>query len=154
MKHIKDSIIIRKIHKNDINSLYNLLHYLSNTSKQFFHPHPFDKQTIIEICNSEKDHYFVMLLNNTLIGYSFLRLFSHKTPSFGCCIDSQFEHKGYGTYLTKWTLKTAKKLGYLKVILKVYKQNKIAMNMYIKIGFEPVDTSCDTKEIIMEYNLR
>jgi len=154
MNQINDSLIIRKIQKNDINSLFNLLHNLSDTSKRFFRPHPIDKQTIKEICTSGKDHYFVMLLNNTMIGYSFLRLFGHTTPSYGCCIDSQFEQKGYGSILTKWTIKTAKQLGYPKVMLKVYTENKIALNMYIKIGFEPVDTGSNTKEIIMEYKIQ
>ena len=154
MNQRKDSLIIRRIRKNDIDSLFNLLHNLSDTSKQFFHPHPFNKQTIKEICTSGKDHYFVMLLNNTMIGYSFLRLFGHTTPSYGCCIDRQFEQKGYGTILTKWTIKTAKQLGYSKITLKVYKDNTRALNMYNKIGFEPVDTDSNTKEIIMEYKLR
>lgn len=153
MKNKKNSITIRKTKLKDIDLLYNLLNNLSDISKQFFHPHPFDKQTITDICNSKKDHYFVMLLKNILIGYSFLRLFNHEVPSFGCCIDSTYENKGYGKYLTIWTLKTAKELGYSKVILKVYKQNKIALDMYTKIGFIPFDTSIDNKEIIMEYYL-
>jgi ribosomal-protein-alanine N-acetyltransferase len=154
MNQRKDSLTIRRIQKNDMDSLFNLLQNLSESSKQFFHPHSFNKQTLIEIFTSGKDHYFVMLLNNTLIGYSFLRLFGHTTPRYGCCIDRQFEQKGYGTILTKWTIKTAKQLGYSKIMLKVYKENTIALDMYNKMGFNHVETNNKTKEIIMEKTLK
>lgn len=145
-----NSLIFKTIDKDDIKELYELLNGLTNQSKRFFHPHPFDKETIAEICTSNKDYYFVMRLKNILIGYSFLRLFGHKIPSFGCCIRNGYENKGYGTILTELTLNKAKDYKFEKVILKLYKQNIVAFNIYKKIGFNVVSNDRHSTEIKME----
>ena len=90
------SVFFRDIKEKDITDLFEFLNELDNNTKRFFHPHSFDIETITDICKSKKDHYFVMFLDNTLIGYSFLRLFGYEIPSFGCCIRKGYEHKGYG----------------------------------------------------------
>lgn len=150
MKNKVSTLNFRSIKKEDTGELYTLLNGLSDEAKQFFHPHSFDKKTISQICTSKKDHYFVMIQDNTIIGYSFLRLFGYEIPSFGCCIRNGFENKEYGTILTQWTIKKARELGYPKVIIKVYKENEVAFRMYKKIGFKITGENKDTKEFYME----
>lgn len=142
-------LTFRSVGKDDVNELYDLCNNLTERDKKFFHPHPFDKKTLIEICSSTKDYYFVMLLNNKIIGYSLLRLFGYEIPSFGCCIRRGYENIGYGEKLTKWTLNKAKELGYKKVILKVYKNNERALELYKKVGFKTTGEIKSTKEIKM-----
>lgn len=143
-------LICRPVVSNDVEALYAFFQEMSDPTKQFFHPHPFDRKTLQTICHSTTDHYFVMTLNDTIIGYSMLRLFGYEIPSFGCCIHQNYRGKGYGLQLTKWTLAQAKELGYQKVILKVYKKNKPAFMMYKRLGFIIVGETSDHQQYKME----
>lgn len=153
MNNYSENILIRENKKEDIEELYKLLKDLTEKEKYFFHPHAFDRKTITEICTSKKDQYYVILLNNKIIGYSFLRLFGFKIPSFGCYIHNEYQNKGYGTLLTRWTIDKARELGYRKIILKVYKENKNAFHVYQKTGFKIVDELDETKEYKMAIDL-
>jgi RimJ/RimL family protein N-acetyltransferase len=148
-----ESVEIRKIKDSDAVALYNILDDLDEKTKGFFHPHSFDYYTINEICNSDKDHYYVMLLDNELIGYSFLRLFGYEIPSYGLIIKKGYQRKGYGTILAKWCIKKAKELGYKRVILKTYKENISAQKIYKKLGFRIVGETKDKKQYKMELEL-
>ena len=153
MKNKEKYPLIRSVEKRDVEELFNLLNDLDKKTKIFFHPHSFDYDTIESICKSKKDHYFVMILNKKIIGYSFLRLFGYEIPSFGIVIRKGFTGEDYGTFLTRWTIDTARKLGYKKVILKTYKENAAAQKLYKKIGFEITGESEDKKEYKMELKL-
>ncbi len=146
----KEYLIIRSVKENDCKKLFNFLKELDEKIKYFFHPHPFDLETIINICRSKKDHYFVMFFKNKLIGYSFLRLFGYEIPSFGLIIRQGFTGQGYGLFLTNWTIKKAKELGYKKVILKTYIENIPAQKIYNKVGFKIVGITKDKKQYKME----
>ena len=82
-----------------------------------------------------------------------LRLFGYEIPSFGCCIHPSCEHKGYGSMLTQGTINKARELGYKKVILKSYKENITALNIYKKIGFAIVGETEDNQQYKMELTL-
>jgi len=145
----KESITFRELKEKDVNELLDLLQNLSDINKKYFHPHKFDTKTLIDNCKSS-DHYFIMLLEDKILGYSFLRLFGYEIPSFGCCIRNGFENKGYGSIITNWTINKAKELGYSKVILKTYKENVSAQKIYQKNGFKIVGETEDKKQYLME----
>lgn len=147
------SIIIRTFEDRDVDELHELLQQLNENGKRFFHPHSFNLKALREISNSKKDHYFSMVLDGKIIGYSFLRLFGYEIPSFGCCIRKGYENKGYGTVLTRWTVNKAKELGYNKVILKTYKENISAQKIYKKVGFKIIGETEDEKQYRMELEL-
>jgi RimJ/RimL family protein N-acetyltransferase len=146
----EDSILIRDINENDAMDLFKFLSDLNEKTKSFFHPHSFDLKTINNICKTKKDHYFVMFFNNKLVGYSFLRLFGYKIPSFGVIIKNHFTARGYGTILSKWTIDKARELGYKKIILKTYKENISAKKIYKKLGFKIIGETEDKKQFKME----
>lgn len=150
---LKKSWLIRDIQEADAKELFDLLDSLDTKTKSFFHPHPFDFNAICDICKSKQDHYFVMVLDNHIIGYSFLRLFGYEVPSFGIVIKKGFTGKGYGAILTKWTVDKARALGYKKVILKTYKENLRAKKLYEKIGFKIFGVTEDKKQYVMELKL-
>ena len=133
----KNSLFFKKLTKEDLKDLNELLQNLSIKSKKFFHPHRFDLKTLYTLFENNRDYYFVMKLEKKIIGYSFLRFFG-------------YEKKGYGMILTKWTIEKAKKLGFNKVILKTYKENIPAQKIYKKIGFKIVGETEDRKQYKME----
>lgn len=146
----EDTIFIRDVREKDAKDLFNFLNNLDELTKSYFHPHSFDFDTILGICKSKKDHYFVMFIDDKLIGYSFLRLFGYEIPSFGIIIKNDFIGKGYGTILTKCTIEKARGLGYKKVILKTYKENISARKVYENIGFKITGETIDKKQFKME----
>jgi len=143
-----DTLIFRSLIQKDIEEILEMLNNLSRKNKEFFHPHKFNIETLIDNLNSN-DHYFVLILENKIIGYSFLRLFGYKIPSFGCCIRKGYENKGYGALLTRWTINKAKDFGYSKVILKTYKENISAQKIYKKIGFKIIGETEDKEQYQM-----
>ncbi|KYK23666.1 hypothetical protein AYK24_07235 [Thermoplasmatales archaeon SG8-52-4] len=143
-----DTLIFRSLIQKDIEEILEMLNNLSRKNKEFFHPHKFNIETLIDNLNSN-DHYFVLILENKIIGYSFLRLFGYKIPSFGCCIRKGYENKGYGALLTRWTINKAKDFGYSKVILKTYKENTSAQKIYKKIGFKIIGETEDKEQYQM-----
>jgi len=149
----KNSFFIRPIEELDTKDLFDLLNDLDEKTKDFFHPHPFDYNTVESICKSKKDHYFVMIIDNKIIGYSFLRLFGYEIPSFGIVIRRGFTGKKYGKILTRWTIEKAREFGYKKVILKTYKKNIPAQKIYEKIGFKIIGETEDKKQYKMELEL-
>jgi len=149
----EENLLIRDIEERDAKEIFALLNDLAEKTKTFFHPHSFDYDTIESICKLKKDHYFVMILNKKIMGYSFLRLFGYEIPSFGIVIRRGFTGKGYGKILTRWTIDKARELGYKKVILKTYKENIPAQRIYKKIGFKITGESEDKKEYKMEIEL-
>lgn len=151
--NVEENIVFRDINEKDVEPLYTMLNELTLESKRFFHPHPFDKKTITEICTSGLDHYFVMEYDGLIIGYSMLRKFGYAIPSFGCCVRDGYYERGYGTMLTVLTLQKAKALGYNRVILRVDKNNRYAIAVYRKAGFWVEACSCDGSEIRMEVTL-
>lgn len=144
-----NNIEFRSLTGKDVNELFDLLNSLSEEAKKFFHPHPFDKKTLKQICNSKIDHYFVLTVNKKIIGYSMLRLFGYEIPSFGVCIRNGYEKQKYGRMMTEKTIQKAKELAYKEVILKVHKDNISAMNLYVKTGFKTIRTDPKTGEIRM-----
>lgn len=147
-------LVFRDFKKSDVDEVYTLLNSLSKESKKFFHPHPFDKKSLEGNCNSNSDHYYVMTYKNKIIGYSFLRLFGYEIPSYGGCIHEKYQGQGFGKKLTDYTVEKAKELGYKKIILKVYKNNSAAFNVYKKVGFEIIDDLKETDEWKMEIKLK
>jgi ribosomal-protein-alanine N-acetyltransferase len=121
--------------KEDAESLSDLLNRLSDDAKRFFHPHSYNKDTIQQLCGS-KEYYFVVVQDGMVIGYSMLRFFEYAIPSFGCCIRTGYEHRGYGQLVIEQTLEKAKMLGISQVMLHVHPSNTKAYQLYKNTGFE------------------
>ena len=132
------SMVFRRVNTDDADQLYKLLNDRGGGNR-FFHPHRFNMKTLQEICRSKKDYYYVLVLNEKIIGYSMLRLFGTDTPSFGCYINRRYRGDGYGTLITQWTLDEAYRMGYKEVILHVHRENYVAIGLYQKAGFMYAD---------------
>ena len=144
-------LVFRRISKDDAVALYELLTGLSDEAKSFFHPHSIDLDTVHEICSKPIEHYFVLYLEDVLIGYSMLRLCGHAIPSYGGCVRNGYEGRGYGTILLERTLSEARKMGFQSVRLKVQRENIRAYRLYTKIGFRKIGVLED--QIVMSLEL-
>lgn len=146
---------IRFISSKDIEGLTKFFNIISadRQIKKFFHPHPFTEKQARKICLKEgikEDLYFMAVKNNEITGYAMLRGWDegYDIPSFGICIRPDYQGQGIGKLLTQFAIEFSKKKKAPKIILKVYKNNFPAYNLYRQIGFEFTGETEDRKQWI------
>ncbi len=129
---------IRRLRKTDVNEFYEFFTCLSEKTKNFFHPHPFDRETAERLCK-EKDKNtvrFIAIMDDKIVGYGFLWNLNSDFPSLGICVRDDFQGKGIGKTLMEHLINTAKNKNKKGLILTVYKDNEKALNLYKRYGFE------------------
>lgn len=129
---------IRKLRKTDFEKLYEFFLSLSERTKYFFHPHPFDRKTAEKLCK-EKDkntERFIAIIDEKIVGYGFLWNLNTDFPSLGICIRDGFQGKGIGKRLMEYLINFAKRKNKKGLCLTVYRDNERAFNLYKKFGFE------------------
>lgn len=128
---------IKLLEVSDINNLINFGETNSENFKHF-HPHTFDKETLLHILSeAQKDLYYIILFNNKIIGYGILRGMDegYETPSLGIAIDKDYSGKGLGSLLMSFLETSARLHGYTKMRLRVNKDNQKAISLYEKLGY-------------------
>lgn len=126
-------------------------------SDKTFHPHPFDYESALCICNKTNhttDLYYVMDLGfDRVIGYGILRGWDegYNVPSLGIAIHPNFRGKGLSKVLMYFLHAAAAGRGSYKIRLKVYKDNTSAVKLYEKIGYKFQELN--EKELLGIYDL-
>jgi len=131
-------MLIRKLKKADTEKFYEFFTALSERTKYFFHPHPFDRETAEKLCNERDKNTvrFVVIIDEKIAGYGFLWNLNNDFPSLGICIRDDFQGKGIGKGLVEYLINFAKKKDKKGLVLTVYKDNENAISLYQKYGFE------------------
>ncbi|MCM8759629.1 MAG: GNAT family N-acetyltransferase [Candidatus Omnitrophica bacterium] len=129
---------IRKLRKTDTEKLYKFFNSLSEKTKYFFHPHPFDRKTAENLCSEKKKNVlrYVLIIDDKIAGYGFLWDLHRDFPSLGICISDDFHGKGLGKILLDYLINFAKSKNKKGLCLTVYNDNEKALNLYKKVGFE------------------
>lgn len=128
--------MIQKLMLKDISILHKELNSLSEQDKRFFNPFEFTIKSLKGLLKKTKDHYYVMIADGKIIGFSQLRTFNkYNIPTYGGVIWKRYRDRRYGTIMLKETLSEAKHIGYKRIKLKVDKNNFVAMSIYKKCGF-------------------
>jgi len=137
---------IRRLEPEHLKSLISFFEILVvSESNKTFHPHDFDKQTAYDIVNQvnhSKDLYYVMDLGfDRIIAYGILRGWDegYDIPSLGIAVHPDYRGLKLSKIFMEF-LHTASKLrGATKVMLRVYKNNTVAKNLYEKLGYKFTD---------------
>ena len=106
--------------------------------------------------------YFINMINNQNIlllyknenkpiGYIFAKKIDDKYLIDGLYIDINFRNKGIATKLIRVIIKEIYSLGDYKIFINVLKKNKVAVNLYTKLGFN-IKEKTDSK-YYMEYKV-
>lgn len=106
--------------------------------KEVFHPHDFTSSEAQRLCHYQgKDEYYLILRDQTVLGYGLLRGWDegYEIPSLGICIHPQMKGKGLGLALMHHLVAAARVRGAPSMILKVKKDNREAIKLYLKLGF-------------------
>ena len=137
------SLEIKHLSYEHIDGLISL--YECN-KKEFdkFTPHPFTREEITRVIDSSVlDLYYVVMFNETVIGYGMLRGMDegYSVPSLGIGVDKAVYGTGVSTTLMNSLESTSRLSGYKKMRLRVFKDNLRAYNFYTKLGYkyEPYD---------------
>ena len=137
------SLEIRRLGDEHIDGLIKLYEF-NKTNFEHFFPHPFTKEAIAEVIEtSVLDLYYVVVFNDTIIGYGMLRGMDegYDVPSLGIAVDKAVYGTGVAVTLMEFLETTSRLYGYKKMRLRVFKANPRAYNFYIKLGYtyEPYD---------------
>ena len=124
---------------NPFNS-FGLYRFLKNNKDEFFTPHKFDYLTILKNCFN-KDIYIIQLIDKKIVGYGMLRGWEegYEIPILGIIIDKNYRGMGLSKDLMNFLHNIARTKGSIKVMLKVYKNNIVAINLYKKCNYEFTD---------------
>ena len=106
--------------------------------------------------------YFINMINNQNIlllyknenkpiGYIFAKKIDDKYLIDGLYIDINFRNKGIATKLIRVIIKEIYSLGDYEIFINVLKENKVAVNLYTKLGFN-IKEKTDSK-YYMEYKV-
>jgi len=107
---------------------------------QFFIPHDLSWGALKNIILTKSKDVYLFMCNEKeeIIGYGMLRGWDegYEIPSLGILISKHFRGKGYSTPFMNYLHRISKERGAKKIRLTVFKENKIAVSLYNKLGYE------------------
>jgi len=106
---------------------------------KFFHPHDFSYFGLLnEVIIKNKDYYVFLMDTDNIAGYGMLRGWQegYDIPSLGIMTDVNYRGRGISSQVMKHLHEIAENRGSKKIRLTVYKENKIAVSLYNKLGYE------------------
>jgi len=146
----------RNLRMQDLISLYKSYVRASTITKIHFHPDYFNpiksiaclKESILFICSTiplmrsilrkvSKPYYLcqVAVDKNEIAGMFHLKV-KDSFASFGIFLRDKYQGQGIGSILMERAVQLAAKKGIREISLTVLKENKRAINLYTKFGFE------------------
>lgn len=134
------SIEFRILSSEWIKALADFFESLTNAGdEKYFHPHPLTREEAEKLCNySGKDFYYVCVEDKQVLGYGMLRGWDegYEIPSLGIAIHPKVRGRGLGQAFISFLHVMARYKGVKRIRLKVYFDNKVAINLYKKMGYE------------------
>lgn len=146
---------IKRINNSLYGSLIKFFKVISeNNDEMFFHPHPLTPEQARKISEyNGMDLYYAVVKNKEIIGYGMLRGWDegYIIPGLAIAIHPLYRNNGLGKCFISFLHMIARYRKADKIRLKVYKNNKVALNLYKKIGYI---FSCEEgKQLVGFYNL-
>lgn len=106
-----DPLIYRQAAEKDINNLIRFFQEQPVDSYKYFTPHKFDEKTIKKLIRNKSYLFFIVLDNEHIVGYYFLRCFFVKKCYLGKLADYRFQGKGIGKTMCLSAMEIARSLG-------------------------------------------
>jgi ribosomal-protein-alanine N-acetyltransferase len=119
------------IRKTKINDIYQLV----DLEKMVFEQSLGESFLYDELMLNPFAHYFVIEIENRIIGYIGFRAIDENAEMMNFAINPNIQKKGYGTTLLNYSIEYLKNLGVKKIALEVRVSNENAIKIYEKNGF-------------------
>lgn len=152
------AINIRLLQNTDVQNLFNYLSSLSAETKSRFGPHPFDRETIEQICNNTGDvmrYIAINELTGDIVAYMLFKQgmiywddkryaernqhFNYSTTvTYAPSVADTYQSSGLGSLMYNRIEKELKEKGIQHIVLwgGVQATNKRAVNFYKKFGYQ------------------
>ncbi len=99
---------------------------------------PWQKSDIVDSINSSDYIFMVYEKDERICGYGSIRLTAPECELNNIAVDICFQKRGIASKIMLSLLQSAKSLDCEKMFLEVNSENKTAINMYDKLGFEQI----------------
>ncbi|QTH05292.1 ribosomal protein S18-alanine N-acetyltransferase [Vibrio fluvialis] len=106
--------------------------------EQRAHTHPWSANMIGDLSSRGACHY-VMLVDETLVGYFYAQNIVGEVTLLNIAVDPQQQGKGYGRQLAEYFLEICEQAGAESAWLEVRESNKRAYALYSDLGFNDID---------------
>ena len=120
-----------KIEKMNLNQLNELHEILISDFDDFW-----SFSTLKEELENENSSYIIGKINNEIIGFAGLKIIFEQADIMNIVIKKTYRNQGVGTLLLENLILLAKDLNISTLFLEVNEQNKPAIHLYEKLGFE------------------
>lgn len=107
----ENSYQVREATLSDIDNLVRFFQSQPQASYQFFQPHHFDAKTIKKLIVRKSYLFFIVLDNQKVVGYFFLRSFFMGKSYLGKIVDESYRGKGIGKMMCLSAMEVATTLG-------------------------------------------
>ena len=142
-----------KIEKMNLNHLNGLQEILISDFDDFW-----SFSTLKEELENENSSYIIGKINNEIIGFAGLKIIFDQADIMNIVIKKTYRNQGIGTLLLENLILLAKDLNISTLFLEVNEQNKPAIHLYEKLGFEKLGVRKkyynNNNGIIMKKNLK
>lgn len=142
-----------KIEKMNLNHLNELQEILISDFDDFW-----SFSTLKEEVENENSSYIIGKINNEIIGFAGLKKIFDQADIMNIVIEKTYRNQGIGTLLLENLILLAKDLNISTLFLEVNEQNKPAIHLYEKLGFEKLGVRKkyynNNNGIIMKKNLK
>lgn len=142
-----------KIEKMNLNHLNELQEILISDFDDFW-----SFSTLKEELENENSSYIIGKINNEIIGFAGLKIIFYQADIMNIVIKKTYRNQGIGTLLLENLILLAKDLNISTLFLEVNEQNKPAIHLYEKLGFEKLGVRKkyynNNNGIIMKKNLK
>jgi ribosomal protein S18 acetylase RimI-like enzyme len=148
---LRGSVILRAARCDDVERILDYFESLGETSRGFFHPHPFDRENAERICRDTSHCWYRVVAESDgrIVGFAWFAPWKdHECPVVGIGISDDFQGRRLGGALMDALIAEAKRRGLPGLRLSVYPQNERALKLYTSRGFRIVGQ--ERKEHAME----
>ncbi len=113
-----------------------LLRMLDTVDRRLFHPHPFSREAIKPLVQSQ-DEYWLLVKDEAVLGYGILRGWEegYAIPSLGIAVAASHRGHGHGERIMHFLHLRACSRGAERVRLTVEAENQAACSLYRKLGY-------------------
>lgn len=102
---------LREVTLDDVAELVSFFNKQPHDAFKFFHSHGFDESSILKVINNKAFLTFVVLHEQKIIGYFFLRCYLNGKGFRGRIVDNSWNNKGIGKMMSLVLSQVAETLG-------------------------------------------
>lgn len=124
----KNNFVIREAVPEDLSSVVSL------EQECFISPWANDL-LFVELFVSQFNHYYVLELDNKIIGFAGISVIFDECDIRKICIANEYRRNGYGFVFLEFLQKKAREFGASSLTLEVRSKNMPARGLYEKVGF-------------------